>query len=179
MNGLPSIDGLSALPKNLTDVADRPSGLPENTHDDSGGFARLPKNLSGVVDRLSRLAANTHDNTGGLSVLPGNVPDGVDHFSGLPEKMPYNVDHSPRLHEDQPCIVDCLFALHCNAPDDRICRVAGSRRVGDMGEETEVRDGRFATANPCFGESDVGGRGTWLRLHTFYGFRPAKFSKKI
>lgn len=133
LNGLPFVDGLSALPKNLADVVDRPSGLPENTQDDTGGFARLPKNLCDDVARLSALAARMPDNIGGRAVLPGNVPDGVDHFSGLPEKMPGNVEHSPRLHEDQPRNVDGFFARRRNAPDQRICRVEGSRRAGDMG----------------------------------------------
>jgi hypothetical protein len=53
-------------------------------------------------------------------------------FSGLPEKMAYDVDHSPRLHEGQLRNVNRLFALRRNAPDERICRVARSGRVGDM-----------------------------------------------
>lgn len=119
VNGLPHID--------------RPSTLPENTHDDVGGSGRLPKILSDVVERLSRLAASTPDNIGGRAVQPGNVPDRVDHFSGLPEKMPGNADASRRLHVDQPDNVSRIFLLRRNASDTWICRVAGVRSAGDMG----------------------------------------------
>ena len=128
-----NVQSFSALPKNLADGVDGPSGLPENTHDDIGGFGRLPKDLSGAVDRRSPLAANTPDNIGGLSALPGNFPDGVDHFSGLPENMPCNVDHSPRLHEDQPWHVGRFFARRGDGIDERNPRVVWGRRTAAMG----------------------------------------------
>ena len=130
---LPFVDGSAGLPRNTPHTVDRVSGLPEKTHDVSGGSSRVRENMSDTVDRLSRLPQNMPANGGWSRQLPGRMPDSDDDLSWLPENGPGTVGRLPCLQKETAANAVGFFSLRGNAPGNAGRFFARWNREGNMG----------------------------------------------
>jgi hypothetical protein len=161
---LPFVDGSFGLPENMPVVRDRVSGLPENTHRDTGGSSRFSGNMPGVRDRISRLPESVRDNGGWVRQLPGSMPDSDDGLSGLPENAPGTAGKLPYLPKDTPAKAVGFLLLPGNAPEDAGAFFARRSKEGNTG------------AGGSFGWFSRKGVGGAISPTGYYDFWPAKFS---
>ncbi|HEV2805122.1 MAG TPA: hypothetical protein VGW57_09355 [Chthoniobacterales bacterium] len=114
----------------MSEVLGQPSGLPENTHEDSGGSGRLPGNMSEALGRICRLPASTPDKIGTITMKPANMSEVVGNISGLPEKMPGNSSHPPAFHSGRPENFAGISGRRLNGIEHQRFSAAGAGRTG-------------------------------------------------